>query len=66
MEGWEDWGKGGERLKRGGFFLDILHYFKIPYIQVCSQEGWLDIMPQARKSYSNLLDPTEISVEFVA
>lgn len=59
-------GKGGERLKGGVFFLDILHYFKIPYIQVCSQEGWLDIMPQARKSYSNLLDPTEISVEFVA
>lgn len=58
-------GTGGEKSLKG-LFLDILHYFKIPYVQVCSQEGWLDIVPQARKAFSNLVDPTEISVEFVA
>lgn len=55
---------GGRKVKRA--ILDILHYCEVPYVQIRSQEGWLDIVPQARKSFSNILDPREISIEFVA
>lgn len=36
-------GQGGERLER--VILDILHYFEVPYVQIRSQEGGLDVVP---------------------
>lgn len=40
---WREKGKGGERLERA--ILDILHYFEVPYVQIRSQEGMLDVVP---------------------